>query len=116
MGWKRTRRMAGCRPPAASRRASPAGSTKPTSNHRAQIKKLGGTSLEAEAEARRASDELEGFVPVTAAFAFYQIGEIRPRRGDLPAAEEALLRAQAMGQDPDLPLSLLRLAQGKVSE
>ena len=84
--------------------------------YRAEIKNLRGTWLEAEAEARRASDELEGFVPAVAAFAFYQIGEIRLRRGDLPAAEEALLRAHAMGQDPEPALSLLRLAQGKVSE
>jgi class 3 adenylate cyclase len=84
--------------------------------YRAEIKNMRGTWLEAEAEARRASDELEGFIPAAAAFAFYQIGEIRLRRGDLPAAEEALIRAHALGQDPEPALSLLRLAQGRVPE
>ena len=37
------------------------------------------------------------------------------RRGDLPAAAEALQSAFAIGQDPEPVLSLLRLAEGKVS-
>jgi class 3 adenylate cyclase len=41
---------------------------------------------------------------------------IRLRRGDLPAAEEALLGAHARGRDPEPALSILRLAQGRVEE
>ena len=47
--------------------------------------------------------------------ALYQIGEIRLRRGDLPAAAEALQRAYAIGQDPEPALSLLRLAEGNIA-
>jgi class 3 adenylate cyclase len=73
---------------------------------------LRGDWREAEAEARRASEELPGFIPAAVSQAFYQIGEIRLRRGDLPAAEEALLTAHATGR-AEPALSLLRLAQGR---
>jgi class 3 adenylate cyclase len=82
--------------------------------HRAEIKRMRGSWLEAEAEARRASDELQGFIPAAVGLALYQIGEIRLRRGDLPTAEEALLRAHTFGRDPEPALALLRLAEGKV--
>jgi class 3 adenylate cyclase len=82
--------------------------------YRSEIKALRGAWPEAEAEARVASDELRGFVPAGAGMALYQIGEIRLRRGDLPAAEEALLGAHGFGQSTEPALSLLRLAQGKV--
>lgn len=81
---------------------------------RSEIKGLRGAWPEAEAEARLASDELLGFMPGAAALALYVVGEIRLRRGDLPAAEEALLGAHGHGHDPEPALSLLRLAQGKV--
>jgi hypothetical protein len=68
---------------------------------RSEIKGHRGAWLEAEAEARRASDELEGFIPAGVGMALYQIAEIRLRRGDLPAADEALRRAQAYNQDPE---------------
>jgi class 3 adenylate cyclase len=80
---------------------------------RSVIKRRRGKWLEAEAEARQASIELEGFVPAGAGNALYQIGEIRLRRGDLPAAEAALLRAHELGTDPEPALSLLHLADGK---
>lgn len=82
--------------------------------YRSEIKTLRGAWPEAEAEARVASEELRGFVPAAAGLALYQIGEIRLRRGDLPAAEEALLGAHGFGQSTEPALSLLRLAQGKV--
>ena len=81
--------------------------------HRAEIKGLHGAWLEAETEARRASDELEGFIPAAVGQAFYQIGILRLRRGDQPAAEDALLRAHSYGREPEPALSLLRLAQGR---
>ena len=83
--------------------------------YRSEIKMLHGAWGEAESEARRASDELKGFIPAAAGMALYQIGEIRMRRGDLPAAAEALQSAFAIGQDPEPALSLLRLAEGKVA-
>jgi class 3 adenylate cyclase len=82
--------------------------------HRAEIKRVHGSWLEAEAEARKASDELQAFIPAAVGLAMYEIGVIRLRRGDLPAAEDALLRAHGLGRDPEPALSLLRLAEGKV--
>lgn len=82
---------------------------------RAEIKRLRGSWLEAEAEARRASDEMMGYIPTAVGGALYQIAEIRLARGDLPAAEEALQRIHALGTDPEPALSLLRLAQGHVA-
>ena len=82
---------------------------------RAEIKRLRGSWLEAEAEARRASDEMMGYIPTAVGGALYQIAEIRLARGDLPAAEEALQRIHALGTDPEPALSLLRLAQGNAA-
>jgi class 3 adenylate cyclase len=82
--------------------------------YRAEIKRFHGDWLGAEAEARRASDELQGFIPAAVGLAFYEIGVIKLRRGDLQAAEEALTRGHSFGRDPEPALSLLRLAQGKV--
>lgn len=80
---------------------------------RSDVKRMHGAWPEAEAEALQASVELRGYIPGAAGLALYQIGEIRLRRGDLPAAEEALLGAHGLGQDTEPALSLLRLAQGK---
>ncbi len=82
--------------------------------HRAEIKRVRGSWLEAEAEARRATDELEGFFPAAVGLALYELGQIRLRRGDLPTAEEALIRAHSYGRDPEPALSLVRLAEGNV--
>jgi class 3 adenylate cyclase len=82
--------------------------------YRAEAKRFHGAWLEAEAEARRASDELMGFIPAAVGTALYEIGLIRLRRGDLPAAAEALVRAHALNRDPEPALSLVRLAEGDV--
>jgi len=82
---------------------------------RSDVKRLHGAWPEAEAEAQQASVELRGYIPGAAGLALYQVGEIRLRRGDLPAAEEALLGAHALGQDTEPALSWLRLAQGKTA-
>ena len=81
---------------------------------RAEAKRIHGSWLEAEAEARRATDELVGFIPAAVGLAFYEIGMIRLRRGDLPASEEALIRAHSFNRDPEPALSLVRLAEGRV--
>jgi class 3 adenylate cyclase len=82
---------------------------------RSDVKRMHGAWPEAEAEALQASVELRGYIPGAAGLALYQVGEIRLRRGDLPAAEEALLNAYALGQDTEPAQSLLRLAQGKTA-
>jgi class 3 adenylate cyclase len=82
--------------------------------YRSEIKELQGRWLEAEAEAQRASVELAGFIPAAAGMALYRIGQIRLHRGDLAEAEDALVRANALGAHVEPALSLLRLAQGRV--
>ena len=82
---------------------------------RSDVKRLRGAWPEAEAEARLATDELRGFIPAAAGWALYQVGEIRLRRGDLPAAEEALQGVHGFGLDTEPALSLLQLALGKVA-
>ena len=67
----------------------------------------------AEQEAVQACEELGSFDPFTTAAGFYEIGEIRRRRGDFAAAEEAYRQAKEWGRDPQPGLALLRLAQGK---
>lgn len=81
---------------------------------RSNVKQLRGAWLEAEAEARRASEELRGFVPAAVGQAYYQIGQIRLLRGDLDGAEEALVKGHALGRDPQPTMSLLRLARGEI--
>jgi DNA-binding SARP family transcriptional activator len=80
--------------------------------YRAEIMRLRGAWEEAEQEVRRACEELERFVPRRAAAAFYQLGEIRLRIGDLGGAEEAFRQAHELCWNPEPGLSLLRLAQG----
>ena len=84
--------------------------------YRAEAKRVHGDWLEAEAEARRATDELAGFIPAAVGLAHYEVGVLRLRRGDLPAAEDALIRAHAFNRDPEPARSLLRLAQGRVED
>ena len=82
--------------------------------HRAEIIRLRGSWAEAEQEARQACSELrEHGWPAFAGDGFYEIGEIRLRMGDLPAAEEAFGQANQMGRDPQPGLAMLRLAQGR---
>jgi tetratricopeptide (TPR) repeat protein len=81
--------------------------------HRAELLRLRGAWPEAEAEARRASTELEDFLSDVAAEAYYELGEIRLRMGDLDAADDLFRRAHALGRDPVPGLALLRLAQDR---
>jgi class 3 adenylate cyclase len=81
--------------------------------HRAEIMRLRGAWPEAEREARRACDELRNFNLEAAAEAFYEVGEIRLRVGDLEAAKEAFGHANELGRDPQPGLARLRLAEGK---
>ena len=81
--------------------------------HRASIMRLQGDWPTAEQEAVQACEELGAFDPYTTGAGFYEIGEIRRRRGDFAAAEEAYRTAKEWGRDPQPGLALLRLAQGK---
>jgi class 3 adenylate cyclase len=82
--------------------------------HRAEIMRLRGAWRDAEAEARRAADELDdhGLTNIASA-GLYEIGEIRLRMGDLDGAEAAFKQAHEYGRDPQPGLAYLRLAQGR---
>jgi tetratricopeptide (TPR) repeat protein len=81
--------------------------------HRAGILRLRGALKEAEHEARRAAEELGDFLADVAGEAFYELGEIRLRMGDLPGAGEMFGEAHSRGRDPQPGLALLRLAEGR---
>jgi ATP/maltotriose-dependent transcriptional regulator MalT len=83
--------------------------------HRVEVMSLRGALLAAEREARKACEELLAYEPKVAAEAFYVIGEIRRRRGDLIAAEDAFSRAHELGREPQPGLALLRYAQGETA-
>src|SRR6266849_2472802 len=76
--------------------------------------RLRGSWSDAETEALHAARELQGFYHIAAGEAFYEIGEIRLRMGDLARAEEVFRQAHELGRDPLPGLALLRLAEGKV--
>jgi DNA-binding CsgD family transcriptional regulator len=81
--------------------------------HRAQFLTLRGDWDQAEHEATRASEELASISTVNTAEAWYAVGEVRRRRGNLLAAEQAYQQANELGFDPQPGLALLRLAQGR---
>jgi class 3 adenylate cyclase len=82
--------------------------------HRAEIMRLQGDWDRAEEQAVQACDELGGYFNLITAAGFYEIGEIRRRRGDFAAAEEAYGKASELGHNLQPGLALLRLTQGKV--
>lgn len=82
--------------------------------HRAELMRLRGAWNDAETEAVRAAQELQGFYHIAAGEAFYEIGEIRLRMGDLARADEVFRQAHELGREPVPGLALLRLAEGKV--
>ena len=82
--------------------------------HRAEIMRLRGDWPEAERTALAACEELQDFDRFVTAGGYYEIGEIRRRRGDFAAADEAFRTANELGRTPQPGLALLRLAEGKV--
>ncbi|HEY8103601.1 MAG TPA: adenylate/guanylate cyclase domain-containing protein [Gaiellaceae bacterium] len=82
--------------------------------HRAEIMRLRGDWPSAEEQALAACDELRDYNQFITAHGYYEIGEIRRRRGDFAAAEEAYASARELGLEPEPGQALLRLAQGKV--
>lgn len=83
--------------------------------HRAQLLTLRGEWDRAEHEAVRACEELAHVSVMNAAEAWYEVGEVRRRRGELHGAEEAYQTAHRLGRDPEPGLALLRLAQGRTA-
>jgi DNA-binding CsgD family transcriptional regulator len=81
--------------------------------HSAEILAGRGAWEQAEAEALAACTDMAGIDIFVVAAAWYEVGEIRRRRGDLVGAEEAYTRAHEVGRDPQPGLALLRLAQGR---
>jgi class 3 adenylate cyclase len=82
--------------------------------HRAEIMRLRGDWPGAEKTALAACEEVHDFDRLVTAGGYYEIGEIRRRRGDFAAAEEAFRTANELGRSPQPGLALLQLAQGKV--
>jgi DNA-binding CsgD family transcriptional regulator len=81
--------------------------------HRAEILHHRGSWDEAELEALNAVRDMADIDVFVVADGYYEVGEIRRRRGDLAGAEEAYTLAHAVGRDPQPGLALLRLAQGR---
>jgi class 3 adenylate cyclase len=83
--------------------------------HQAEIARLRGAFSEAEAAARTAADELIAFGRLSfAAMAYYELGEVRLRIGDLDGAEQAFTHAHQLGQEPEPGMSQLLLARGRI--
>jgi class 3 adenylate cyclase len=78
----------------------------------AEVMKYKGRLTEAGELANRASEELRAWCPRIAGAAFYELGEVRLRLGDLAQAEQAFREADEFGKNPEPGLSLLRLAKG----
>jgi len=82
--------------------------------HRAQIMRFRGDWPKAEAQAIAACEELHDYNRFVTSAGYYEIGEIRRRRGDFAAADTAYREADEWGKIPQPGLALLRLAEGKV--
>lgn len=83
--------------------------------HRAELKRLRGSWLEAEREARVACTEMERFHLLNGlGFANYEIGEVRRRMGDLEAANESFMKAYEYGHPSQPGLALLEMDLGNV--
>ena len=83
--------------------------------HRATVLRRHGSFSDAEAEARRAFEELESMrMRDIAAAAQVELGEVRRRVGDLAGAEAAFRRSEETTGQVPVGLALVRLAQGRL--
>ena len=80
--------------------------------HQAQLLAVSGAWQQAEREASRVCVELQGIQVESVAEAYYAVGEVRMRLGDLAGAAHALEEADRLGRDPQPGLALVRLAEG----
>lgn len=79
--------------------------------HRAEVIRIGGDLAGAEQQALMVVENWTS-QPLLVADAMYEIGEIRLRRGDLPAAEEAFEKAFELMRDPNPGLAMVAAAKG----
>lgn len=77
--------------------------------HRAEIVRMRGSLAEAERNAQDACQELLGWAPRWAGWAYHELGEVQRRRGNLESARASFARALDVGFDPQPGLALLRL-------
>src|SRR5919204_5565147 len=82
--------------------------------HRAEIMRLRGDWPLAEKTALAACEEVQDFDRFVTAGGYYEIGEIRRRRGDFAAADDAFRTANELGRSPQPGLALLQFAEGRV--
>ena len=82
--------------------------------HRAEIMRLRGDWPQAEKTALAACEELQDFDRIITAGGYYEIGEIRRRRGEFAAAHEAFRTSSELGRPPQPGLALLQLAEGNL--
>lgn len=80
--------------------------------HRAEVLRVRGELVAAEHEGMEAARLLEESIPRWAMIAHAELGEVRRRRGDAPAAMVAFRRARELGWDPQPGLALAILAGG----
>jgi class 3 adenylate cyclase len=80
--------------------------------HRAEMLRLRGAWDRATSDAATACEELPGYNPMQAGFAFAEVGELRLRMGDLEGAEVAFQRAHELGAGTPPGSTLLQLARG----
>ena len=80
--------------------------------HRGEVMRLRGDWSEAEQEVKRAVEELQGYNAWVVADGMYELGEIRRRVGDLPAAKEAFRQAHEHGHSAQPGLALVQVAEG----
>ncbi len=83
--------------------------------YRAEVMRLRGDWEAAREDAQLACDELRDWSPNTAGAAFYELGEIRLRIGDLDGAEAAFQQAHELGRTTAPGLALLLAARGDAS-
>lgn len=81
--------------------------------HRLQLLCVEGSWEQAEGDIERSGSELIGRNNWVAGEAFYQLGEIRRLRGELPAARAAYDQARQLGTEPQPGEALLQQAEGK---
>jgi DNA-binding NarL/FixJ family response regulator len=84
--------------------------------HQCEVQSWRGEWTVAEAQAIRAAEELAPFGDYLVAEGQYVAGEIRRRKGEFKAAEEAFRHAHRYGRDPQPGLALLHLAQGDADQ
>ena len=83
--------------------------------HRAEILRLRGCCVDAEAQILMACEELRPYLRREFGWPLTELGRIRFRKGDIEGAEEAFLAAHEAGWDPQPGLALVHLARGDVA-